>query len=69
MGRNVFLRKHGDELAQAEQGGGGITIPGGVTEPGDVAMRDTISGHGGGGLSLDLMVLDVSSNLNDTMVL
>jgi len=30
---------------------------------GDVALRDTSSGHGGGGLGLDLMVLCISSVL------
>ena len=31
-------------MAQAAQGGGGVTVPGGV----DVALRDMVSGHGGG---------------------
>ena len=35
--------------------------------PGDVALRDMVSGHGGGGLGLDLMILVVFSNLNDSM--
>lgn len=30
---------------------------------GDVALRNTVSGHGGSGL--DLMILEVLSNLND----
>lgn len=32
---------------------------------GDVALRNTVSGHGGSGLGLDLMILEVLSNLND----
>ena len=35
---------------------------------GDVAVRDVVSGHGGKGLGLDL-VLEVFSNLNDSMIL
>ena len=36
----------------AAQGGGGVTIPGGV-QCGDVALRDIVgSGHGGGGVGL-----------------
>ena len=34
---------------------------------GDVALRDVVSGHGGGGLGLDLVILEVFSNLNDSM--
>ena len=30
----------------------------------DVALRDTVSGHGGGGLALDYMISVVFSNLN-----
>ncbi len=33
----------------AAQGGGGVTIPGGVQGTGDVALRDVGSGHGGVG--------------------
>ena len=31
----------------------------------DVALRDVVSGHGGGGLVLDYMISEVFSNLND----
>ena len=34
---------------------------------GDVAMRDMVNGHGGNGLGLDLMILELFSNLNDSM--
>ena len=36
---------------------------------GDVALRDVVSGHGGGGLGLDLVILEVFSRLNDAMIL
>ena len=29
---NIFLRKNGEALEQAAQGGSGVTIPGGVQE-------------------------------------
>ena len=32
----------------------------------DVALRDVVSGHGGGGLGLNLVILEVFSNLNDS---
>ena len=35
---------------------------------GDVALRDVGSGHGGGGLGLDLGILVVCSNLNDSVI-
>ena len=34
-------------MAQAAQGGGGVTIPGGVPEPGGCGTEDMVSGHGG----------------------
>ena len=48
---------------------GGITIPGGVQSRGDVALRDMGSGHGRGGLGLGLLILEVFSSLNDSMIL
>ena len=36
---------------------------------GDVALRDVGSGHGGGGLGLDLRILEVFSSLNDSVIL
>jgi len=34
---------------------------------GDVALRDAVSGHGAGGLGLGLGILEVFSNLGDSM--
>ena len=36
-------------MAQAAQGGGGGTVPGGVQNLVDVTLRDVVSGHGGVG--------------------
>ena len=36
---------------------------------GDVALRDMASEHGGGGLNLYLVILEVFSSLNDSMIL
>ena len=36
---------------------------------GDVALRNMISGHGGDGLGLDLVILQLFSNLNDSVIL
>ena len=44
-------------------GSGGVTVPGGVQSHGDVALRDVVSGHGGGGLGLDLLISALSSLL------
>jgi len=35
----------------------------------DVALKDTISGHGDDGLGLDLLILEVFSNLNVSTIL
>ena len=40
--KKILLRKNGEALAQAAQGGGGVTIPGGVPEP----WRRGPEGHG-----------------------
>ena len=37
-------------MAQAAQGGGGFTVPGGVQGHVDVALRDVVSWHDGHGL-------------------
>ena len=34
-----------------------------------MALRDLVSGHGGGGLGLELVILEVFSNRNDSMIL
>ena len=49
----------------AAQGGGGVTIHGGV-QRGAVALRDVGSGHGGAGLGLCLGVFSI---YNDSMML
>ena len=45
-----LLRKSGAAVAQAAQGGGAVTVPGGVSEPCGCGTEDMVSGHGGGGL-------------------
>ena len=60
----------GQALEQAAQRGGEVTIPGGVQK----MCRHGLSGHGLGdmivlGCRLDLMILEVFSNLNDAMIL
>ena len=35
----------------------------------DVALRDVVSGHGGGGLRLDKVILEGFSSFNDSMIL
>ena len=59
-----LLRKSGNALAQAAQGGVGVIIPGGVQEP----WRCGTWGHGQwawwDGLGLDLMILEFFSNFN-----
>ncbi len=41
-------------MAQAAQGGGAVTVSGRVQNCVDVALRDTVSGHGGDGLMVGL---------------
>ena len=67
--KNVFTES-GQALEQAAQGSGGVTIPGGVQK----ACRCGTSGYGlvsmvvlGGWL--DLMILEIFSNLNNPMIL
>jgi len=42
----------------AAQGGGGVTVPGSVPEPWRCGT-DMVTGHGGDGLGLDWMTLEV----------
>ena len=56
-------------LDQAAQGSGGVPIPGGVQK----TRRYGTSGHGLSGMGLlggwlDLMILEVFSSLNDSMI-
>ena len=54
-------------MAQAAQGGGGQSPSlEGFKKCRDVALRDVVSG--GGGLGLDLVILEVFSSLNDSMI-
>ena len=41
-------------MAQAAQGGGAVTVPGGVPEPCGCGTEDMVSGHGGDGLAVGL---------------
>jgi len=44
-------------VAQAAQGGGGVTVPGVFKKHEDVALRDVVSGHGGDRLMVALDAL------------
>ena len=62
--------KSGQALDQAAQGGGGVTIPGGIQK----MCRCGTSGHGLAGTGvlgwrLDLIILEVFSNINISMIL
>ena len=48
---------------------GGSPRPGVFQRHGDVALRDAGSGHGGGGLGLDLGIQGVFFSLNDSVIL
>jgi len=63
----LICAKAGAVWGQDCPGGGRITIPGGVPVP----WRCGTEGceHGEGGLGLDLVILEVFSNLNDSMIL
>ena len=52
----------------AAQGGGGVTVPGGVPELWGCGTEGCGYGHGGGGLGLDLEILVDFSNLNVSMI-
>ena len=39
-------------MAQAAQGGGAVTVPGGVPEPCGCGTEDVVTGHGGDGLAV-----------------
>jgi len=63
-------RRSGDAVAQAAQGCGGVTVPRSVPE----LWRCGTEGYGlwpvlGMGWWLDLVILEVFSNLNDSMIL
>jgi len=54
-------------VAQAAQGGGGVPIPGGVQDTCRCGTEGCGYWAGGGGLGLDLVTLEVFSNLNDSI--
>ena len=56
-------------MEQDAQGGGGVTVPEVFQNHEDVALRDNVSEHGGDGLGLGLGILEVFSQLYDTMIL
>ena len=41
-------------MAQAAQGGGAVTVPGGVPEPCGCGTEDMVGGHGGDRLAVGL---------------
>ena len=53
----------------AAQGGGGVTIRGGVPEPWGCGTEGCGQWARWGGLGLDWVISEVFSNLNDSMVL
>jgi len=63
LGKNVFTES-GQALAQAAQGGGGVPIPGGVQKMCRCGtLGYGLAGMGGLGGWLDVMILEVFSNL------
>ena len=54
-------QKSSKAVAQAAQGGGGVTVPGGVQEPCGCGTEDKVSGHGGDGRAVGLDDLGLSS--------
>jgi len=46
----VSLTSHMEELEQAAQGGGGVTVPGGAEEPCGCGTEDMVMAYGGVGL-------------------
>ena len=62
-----LLRKSGQALGRAAQGGGGVTVLGVFKERSDVGLGDVVWGVtlvGGG--QLDQMILEAFSNPNDS---
>jgi len=65
----IFLfQESGQTLEQAAQGGGGVTIPGGVQETWGCGIEGLV-GMVGMGWWLEWMILEVFSNLNGSTVL
>jgi len=69
VGRGQGAPAVGTQWGCDTQGGGGVTISGGVQNHADVALRLTVSGHCRSGLGLGLGISDVFSSLNNSMIL
>jgi len=68
--RKNFFPESGQTLDQAAQGSGGVPIPGGVQKPcGCGTWGQGLAGMGVLGWRLELMILEVFSNLHDPMTL
>ena len=67
--QKVLLRRSGGALAKAAQGVVGSPPMEVFQNHGVVVVRDVGSGHGGGGLGLDWVILKVLSGINDSMIL
>ena len=63
---NISSHKEQCCSGTAAQGGGGVTIPGGVPEPWGSGTEGCGQWARWGGLGLDLVILEVFSNLNDS---
>ena len=67
--RKKLLRRSGAALAQAAQGGGGVTVPQGVQEPCGCGIEGhVLVGMVGSCWQLDWMISEVFSNLNNCML-
>lgn len=60
--------KQANVLIPLAQGGDEVTVPGDVQECGDVALGEMVGGHGEMGWGLDLVVWQVFSNLNGSLM-
>ena len=61
----LLLQKSGQTLTRLPREVGMSPSPEVFQNRGDVAPRDIVIGHGGDGLGLGWMILEVFSNLND----
>ena len=59
----------GNKKLQIAHGGGGVTVPGAVPEPWGCGTEGRGQWARWGGLGLDWLILEVFSNLNDSVVL
>ena len=68
VGQNFFSERVGSALVQTAQAGGGVTVPEGVEEPWGCGTEGRGQWAWWGGLELDLVILEVFSNLSDCIV-